>query len=95
MSDVREQDRRRFSFISLMEGAILLALGGLTTMVFQTREAVIKLTVQQEASQQLLTNMQTGLADVPAIRTRMAEMKVQMDQNKQDIAELRQMRGLK
>lgn len=93
--EVREKDRRRFNFISVMEGAILLALGGVTALMFQTRETVIRQTVQLEAINETLSQMRTGLGDVPTIRSEMAELKVRVDRHDEDLRELRQMKGLK
>lgn len=42
-----------------------------------------------------MTALATQLADIPALRTALAENKVQIQRNSEDIAELRSMRGLK
>lgn len=48
----------------------------------------------QVMSQQMAT-ISSQLADIPTLRTQMAENKVQITRNTQDIAELRDMKGLK
>lgn len=57
-------------------------------------------TVSQVATQQAVTNGQMAaltqqMADVPRLRTDMAETKVRVDRHEQDIKELRQLQGLK
>jgi hypothetical protein len=51
-------------------------------------------TKQAVANSQLLT-MNAQLADVPAIKLELARHAIQIEQNKQDVQELRQIRGLK
>ncbi|MDH1192542.1 hypothetical protein [Stenotrophomonas sp. GD03958] len=59
------------------------------------------LTQQQVTNQQMATVQQqlqtfnTQLADVPALKLELAKQAVQVEQNKQDIKELKQLRGLK
>jgi hypothetical protein len=59
------------------------------------------LTQQQVTNQQMATMQQqlqafnTQLADVPAVKLELAKQAVQVEQNKQDIRELKQLRGLK
>lgn len=59
------------------------------------------LTQQQVTNQQMATMQQqlqtfnTQLADVPALKLELAKQAVQVEQNKQDIRELKQLRGLK
>lgn len=86
----RENERRRrlFNFIGVMEGAILLALGGLTTVAWQTREAVVRLTVQMESMQSLLGE-QRGIPE----RMSRAEVRIEALERRQ--TEKEQMRGLK
>lgn len=58
-----------------------------------TRQEV---TNQQMATvQQQLQTINTQLADVPALKLELAKQAVQVEQNKQDIRELKQLRGLK
>lgn len=88
---MREQERRRptiFSIISVVEAVMTAALIACCTLIFQTREAVVKLTVQVDLLQQ-------QLADVPALTTRLAQAEVRIEANQRDIKELRDMRGLK
>ncbi len=59
------------------------------------------LTQQQGTNQQMATVQQqlqtfnTQLADVPALKLELAKQAVQVEQNKADIKELKQLRGLK
>lgn len=59
------------------------------------------LTQQQVTNQQItglqqqLQIMNTQLADVPALKLELAKQAVQVEQNKSDIRELKQLRGLK
>lgn len=59
------------------------------------------LTQQQVMNQQVMTVQQqlqtinTQLADVPALKIELAKVALQTEQNKQDIRELKQLRGIK
>lgn len=59
------------------------------------------LTQQQVTNQQVMTVQQqlqtinTQLADVPALKLELAKLAIQTEQNKQDIRELKQLRGIK
>jgi len=59
------------------------------------------LTQQQVMNQQVMTVQQqlqtinTQLADVPALKLELAKQAVQVEQNKADIRELKQLRGVK
>ncbi|MBA0428405.1 MULTISPECIES: hypothetical protein [Stenotrophomonas] len=75
----------------------LVAAGGV--WLVSSMQAV--LTQQQVTNQQMATMQQqlqafnTQLADVPAVKLELAKQAVQVEQNKQDIRELKQLRGLK
>ncbi|KOR44292.1 hypothetical protein ADT25_11085 [Xanthomonas oryzae] len=60
-----------------------------------TQEAVQKLSEQQAVMNSKLVDIQAQLADVPALKLEVAKQAIQVEQNKQDIKELRQLRGLK
>lgn len=88
---MREQDRRKpslFSLISIMEAVIIAGLIAMGTLIFQTREAVVKLTVQMEL-------LQSQLGNVPQLNDRMARAEVRIEAAETEIKELRAMRGLK
>jgi len=88
---MRELDRRKptiFSLVSIMEALIIAGLLALGTMIFQTREAVVKLTVQ-------LDILQKQLADVPGLNMRVAQLEVRTQALEEQVKEQRQMRGLK
>lgn len=59
------------------------------------------LTQQQVTNQQMTTVQQqlqtfnAQLADVPALKLELAKLAIQTEQNKQDIRELKQLRGIK
>lgn len=88
---MREQDRRKpmiFSLLSIMEAVIIAGLIAMGTLIFQTREAVVRLTVQMET-------LQSQLANVPELSTRVSRAEVRIERIEKDVAELRDMRGLK
>lgn len=58
-------------------------------------EAIQKLATGQAVTNAQITTLSTQLADVPALTRQMAETRVQVERNTQDIAELRKLRGLK
>ena len=89
---MRELDRRK---LNITEGLILAALLGLAGLIFKLNDSVTRLQVASEATSQQLTALQTQLAGIPGITRDMAELKVRVDRNTEDIAELRGMRGLK
>ncbi|WP_233492727.1 hypothetical protein [Xanthomonas oryzae] len=60
-----------------------------------TQEAVQKLSEQQAVMNSKLVDIQAQLADVPVLKMEVAKQAIQVEQNKQDIKELRQLRGLK
>lgn len=79
------------AFVSLMTAGGIWLVGSMQTVLTQQQ-----LTNQQMATvQQQLQTFNTQLADVPALKIEMAKQAVQVDQNKQDIRELKQLRGLK
>ena len=89
---MRELDRRK---LNITEGLILAALLGLAGLIFKLNDSVTRLQVAAEATSQQLTALQTQLAGIPGITRDMAELKVRVDRNTEDIAELRGMKGLK
>ena len=77
--------------------ATFMTAGGL--WLVSTTQAVLiqqQLTNQQMATmQQQLQSFNAQLADVPALKLELAKTTLQTEQNKQDIRELKQLRGLK
>jgi hypothetical protein len=77
--------------------AAFMAAGGMWLVT--SMQAV--LTQQQVTNQQMATMQQqlqafnTQLADVPAVKLELAKLAVQVEQDKQDIRELKQLRGIK
>lgn len=108
MKDVDETGemghRIAFSFADKVFAAVVVAvLIGLPSYLWKKAEARADKqddtlravdTRTQVMSQQMAT-IATQLADIPALRTQMAENKVQVSRNTDDISELRAMRGLK
>lgn len=86
-----DQDRRRpmiFSLISIMEAVIIAGMIATGTLIFQTREAVVKLTLQMEM-------LQSQLAGVPELSTRVSRAEVRVEHLEKEVKELRDMRGLR
>lgn len=77
--------------------ATFMTAGGL--WLVSTTQAVLiqqQLANQQMATmQQQLQSFNAQLADVPALKLELAKTTLQTEQNKQDISELKQLRGLK
>ncbi|RLK56224.1 hypothetical protein BCL79_0607 [Stenotrophomonas rhizophila] len=74
---------------------ILLGCIWLVTSV-QSMLAQQQVTSEQISGlRQQLQVMNTQLADVPALKIEMAKIAIQTEQNKQDIRELKQLRGIK
>ncbi|HGM6772822.1 hypothetical protein ABE583_02880 [Stenotrophomonas sp. TWI143] len=79
------------AFAGGVVAGVLWLVGSVQTLLSQqqvTNQQV--LTVQQQ-----LQTINTQLADVPALKLELAKQAVQVEQNKQDIRELKQLRGLK
>jgi len=57
--------------------------------------AIQEMTTKQAVANSQLLTMNAQLADVPAIKLELARHAIQIEQNKQDVQELRQIRGLK
>lgn len=58
-------------------------------------ETLQRLSTQQAVTNSQLLSMNSQLADVPSLKLEIAKHAVQIEQNKQDVKELRQTRGLK
>lgn len=61
----------------------------------KTAEAVQAMATQQAVTSGQITTLTAQLADIPAMRSTMAEVKVKVDRHEQDIKELRGTRGLR
>lgn len=94
MSDTRatEFTKRKLNVIEAIIVAGLIAVAG---MFFTMRDAMIELRLQTQQTNKTLIQIQTQLNDIPAMRQGMAEMRVQVNRNAEDIKELRSMRGLR
>lgn len=80
--------------------AVLVALIGwvansITTRLDGLADAQGTLRTQQAVTNAQLTTLSAQLADVPQLTRQMAEIKVQVDRNSEDIKELRSTRNLK
>ncbi|WP_295550921.1 hypothetical protein [uncultured Stenotrophomonas sp.] len=76
--------------------AVFMVAGGY--WLISSMQAVLtqqQVTNQQMATVQQLQTFNTPLADVPALKLKLAKQAVQVEQNKADIKELKQLRGLK
>jgi uncharacterized protein YwgA len=58
-------------------------------------DAIQKLATEQAVTNAQMTTLSAQLADVPSLTREMAEVKVQVKRNTDDIEELRKLRGLK
>lgn len=58
-------------------------------------DAIAELSTQQAVTNAQLTTLTQQLADVPGLTRQMAELKVQVERNSDDIKELRSVRGLR
>jgi len=65
--------------LNVMEALVIAALIGLTGLIFSMREAVIRLQVGQENMNRTLSQLQTQLADVPALTQRVTKNEVRLD----------------
>ena len=106
--DVEQQNDGRWHFalgpverwIVGIAAAALLALcyGGWQSIVSRQdsqADLLAKVVTQQAVTSAQLTTLQAQLADVPNLTRQIAEIKVQVQRNTDDIHELRGMRGLK
>lgn len=57
--------------------------------------SVQSMLTQQQVTNQQLQTINAQMADVPALKIELAKISLQTEQNKQDIRELKQLRGLK
>ncbi len=81
--------------LNIIEAIIIAGLIAVATMFFSMRDAMIELRLQTQQTNKTLIQIQTQLNDIPAMRQGMAEMRVQVNRNAEDIKELRAMRGLR
>lgn len=75
-----------------------LCYGGWSSIVTRQdtqADMLSRLVTQQAVTSAQITTLQAQLADVPSLTRQMAEIKVQVDRNTDDIHELRGMKGLK
>jgi len=97
--DVEPKNGGRITFglaEKLIAGAVLAAVGGLGWRFYDgVTEKLDAVVVQQAVTNQRLGDLTTQMADVPALKLEVAKHAVQIEQNKQDIRELKQTRGLK
>jgi len=97
------QDGRTRLFLGPVEKwAVGAVAGGVVLgVVWLVGSVQTILTQQQVTNQQVMTVQQqlqtinTQLADVPALKIELAKVSLQTEQNKQDIKELKQLRGIR
>lgn len=90
--EMREVDRRK---LNITEGLILAALIFLGGLIFRLNDSVTRLQVAAESTNAQIAMLQSQLANVPGLSSELAEVKVQVKRNTDDITELRGMKGLK
>ncbi|WP_246372960.1 hypothetical protein [Marilutibacter spongiae] len=78
----------------LVSGGLWFA-NSLTTRLDRQTERLQAVVTQQAVTNGQIATLSAQLADVPALTREMAQAKVQIDRNTQDIKELRQTRGLR
>lgn len=81
--------------VGVAAAVLTSVIGWFALTVVQTKDAVGDVAKQQAVVAARLTDIQTQLADVPALKLEVAKQAVQVEQNKQDIKELKQLRGLR
>lgn len=99
MSDVpeqvgvtRETVRRTLNIFDSVIIALLLGGGGL---LVNLNNAVISLSADVKALTNAQIAQQAQIGELPNVRAKMAEFDVRIKRNAEDIAEIRDMRGLK
>lgn len=82
---------------------LLIAVVGVPAYLWQRaeaaadkqREVLASVDTRTQVMAQQMSMLTAQLADLPAINQRVSRLEVQSERNRQDIAELRSMRGLK
>lgn len=87
-------------WVVVSAAAALIAIGGWAARSVSERldkqgEAIAALATQQAVTNANLTTISAQLANVPALTSDVAELKVRVDRHDEDIRELRGTRGLK
>ena len=78
-----------------MERWVAAAIGaGVLCLAFWLVTSVNTLITQQALTNQQLQTIQVQLSGVPELSTRVTRLELQTDQNKQDIRELKQLKGV-
>ena len=85
--------------VTAAAAALLTICGWLANSFSQRLDRLEQLlatgTTQQAVTNAQMTTLSSQLADVPGLTRQMAETRVQLERNTQDIADLRRLRGIK
>ncbi len=92
VSVTRETVRRAFN---IFDSVIIAALLGVGALLVNLNNAVISLSADVKSLTNAQLAQQAALGELPNVRAKMAEFDVRIKRNAEDIAEIRDMRGLK
>jgi predicted membrane metal-binding protein len=90
-----QDGRTRISLGPVERWIVTILAGALVGGGYWLVTSVQSILTQQQVTNQQLQTINVQMADVPALKIELAKQAVQVEQNKQDIRELKQLRGLK
>ena len=95
--DLKPENGGRWHFIlgPIEKAIVTVVLTAAVAVTYWTIGSVQTLLTQQAGTNQQLQSIQSQLSGVPELGTRVSRLEVQAEQNKQDIRELKQLRGVK
>lgn len=94
--DAERRDGRWHVSLGPVEKSVMgLVTAGVLGLCFWLVTSVNTLLTQQAVSNTQLVAIQAQLTGVPDLSNRVGKLELQAEQNKQDIRELRQLRGVK
>ncbi len=91
----KNDGRWQFSLGPVEKWVVAAVATGFLAMAFWLWRSVQTLLIQQALTNQKLADLGVQLAGVPDLTTRVARLELQVERNRQDIAETRAMKGLK
>lgn len=103
----RQSDGRRQLTLGPVEWWIVAAAGAailtggwkftdsMTSRLDRQNDAIAQLATQQAVTSGQITTLTAQLADIPAMRTTVTEVKLRVERHEQDIKEIRANRGLR
>lgn len=87
--------RWHFTLGPVEKWAVRGVAAGIVALAFWLITSVNTLITQQALTNQQLQNIQVQLSGVPELSTRVTRLELQTEQNKVDIQELRQLKGVR